>query len=1057
MSVPGQPLLSTAVRSARKTLSLALFAMITTVPMFAQVTTGTLAGTVVTRGDNAALPGVTVEATHVPTGTVYSTVSGGNGRYTIANVRVGGPYTVRTTLEGFRPQTETGIQVGLGTPAEVPVSMVLSALSEAITVTASADDIINPNRTGSSSAVSVEQIESLPTVNRSLQDFARTNPYFSVDPSDASATRVNVAGRNNRYNSIQIDGAVNNDLFGLSDTGTPGGGTDTQPISLDAIQQLQLVVSPYDVRQGGFTGGGINAVTRSGTNDFTGSLFGTKRDQQFVGDGPLDRPIANFDSDQYGGRIGGRIFKDRLFFFLSGEINTRQQPTGVSVDGSTGTRFNNPADATRLRDLLISKYAYDPGSLGDFAGETKSDLAFLRFDWNVNATNQLTLRHNYVDAIRDVISDRSTTRYRFDTSIYNTADETNSSVAQLNSVFGPATFNEARISLQTIRDKRTTPVIFPTVEIGGTGPRNGALNIGTERFSGANELDQDVLEFTDDFTLVRGNHSITVGTHNEVFEFKNLFLSEFYGYYYFPTVAAFESGTATEYRISFANGADPRRPTQFKAAQYGLYVSDLWRVSNNLSLTMGIRGDKPSYPDQPSFNAAVQDRIGFNTSNTGSEDIVYSPRIGFNWQPGGTGTQQLRGGVGIFAGRAPYVWISNVYGNTGIESTALSCTGSSCVRPAFNPNPLAQPRNLGSGGTVSVDLIDPDFTFPNVLRGTLGYDRNLFWGIRGTAEVVYSETQDDVFYTNVNRKQTGTSPLDGRPTFERVNTQLDNAVQLSNTSEGSELISSLQLTRPFSNGLTLSASYSHQDAQSALDATSSRAISNFQFRPTAGDIFLQDVARSQFEVRDRGTISTSYAFPTGPLGHTLALYYNVQSGRPYSVMIAGDPNRDGFSTNDLFFAPKAADSIILRNCPVTTSGPACAGSTAIPYATLGAFLTSLGLDPTEGRILDRNEFTEPTNRQLDFHYALELPVLRFGTEISFDVTNVLNLIDKENGKVRFVSNQTYTPVTYLGQDTASGKPIYREAFAGALNPGRQFNIADQRSRWQARLGLRVNF
>ncbi len=870
----------------------------------AQATTGTLAGVVLTRGDDSALPGVTVEALHVPTGTRYTGYTGGNGRYTIPNVRVGGPYTVTATLEGFKTGEVRNISVGLGNTTEVPLELGLASLAEAITVTATVDDIINPNKTGSSSAVSTEQIENLPTVNRSLQDFARTNPYFVVDAADFSATKITVAGRNNRYNSIQTDGAVNNDLFGLADTGTPGGQTDAQPISLDAIQQLQLVVSPYDVRQGGFTGGGINAVTRSGTNKISGSVFGSRRDPQFVGDGPLERPIADFEQTQYGGRVGGPIFRDKLFFFASGEINRRTSPTGFSADGSSGVSTNPTvsAGALQLKNFLISKYNYDPGTLGDFSAATDSDLIFGRLDWNANASNQVTLRHNYVKAARDVFGGRSSSRFTFDTATYAQSDETNSTVAQVNSVFGANAFNEGRINYSTIKDMRAPPIIFPSIEIGGSA-RNGTYVAGTERFSGANALDQDVLEVTDDFTLIRGNHTVTVGTHNEFFEFKNLFISEFYGYYFFSTLADFEAGQAREYRISYSTGDNPRRPAQFEAGQYGLYVNDSWRVNNQLSLTLGIRGDKPTFGDSPSFNQNVMNLIGYSTSETASDRVVISPRVGFNWQP--SADQQVRGGLGVFAGRTPYVWISNAYANTGVESVALSCILPSCTPPAFNADPNNQPRNLGAGGALSVDLIDPDFEFPRVLRATLGYDRNLFGGVRGSAEVLYSQTQKDVFYYNVNRKPLGNNPLDGRPTYQRVSTSVADAIYLANTDNGRELSYTLQLNRPFANGLTVSANYAHQDTKSAFDATSSRAISNWQFRHTKGDIFEQDLSRSGFEIENRFNVSTSYNFRTGPLAHNIGVFYNAQSGRPYSIMMAGDPNADGYSTNDLLYIPTA--------------------------------------------------------------------------------------------------------------------------------------------------------
>ena len=1057
--------------------------------LLAQVTTGNIAGTVSAKQDNNAMPGVTVEAVHVPTGTRYSTVSGANGYYQIPNARIGGPYRVTANLEGFKSMTADNVEVRLGQTTNVPLTLGMAAVSEAITVTASTDPIINPNRTGSESAVSTKQIETLPTVNRTLQDYARTNPYISVDPQDASSTRLYIAGRNNRYNNIQIDGAVNNDLFGLADTGTPGGQTNANPISLDAIQQLQLVVSPYDVRQGGFTGGGINAVTRSGTNQIEGSLFGTKRSPSYVGksvpnfprgSGIVEKPITTFDQTQYGGRLGGAILRDKLFFFTSGERNRRNEPTGVSADGSTATVFTNPNgnNAAQFRQDLITRYNYDPGTLGDFPRNTNSNLFFGRFDVNLGNSSQVTLRHNYVKGINDTVSNRSATQYRFPTAIYTIADKTNSTVGQWNTVFNATMFNEFRLGHQTIKDIRNVPVVFPSIEIGGTPQSSPNLSAGTERFSGANALDQKIDELTDDFTLTRGNHTIVLGTHNEAFRFKNLFLSEFYGYYYYPTLARFESGDCTnlpagqtcEYRISYATGSNPRNPTSFAARQYGLYVNDQWHMNNNITLTFGVRADRPSFPDTPSFNPTVQSTIGFSTASKPHNTTVLSPRFGFNWQPVAGGTQQVRGGVGIFAGRAPYVWISNAYGGTGVFSVALACvTSAGCKPPAFNPDPNAQPKGLGSTGSLSVDMVDPNFKFPRVLRGTLGYDRDLFFGIRGTVEALYSKSQEDVYYTNVNRKQTGTSALDGRPTYALVNSQVFDATMLTNTSKGSESIQTIQLNRPFARGVTLSASYAHQNAKSAFDATSSRAISNWRFQHTQGDIFTPTLGRSAFEVEHRLNASASYNLSTGPLNHTLGLYWNAQSGRPYSLLFSSDINKDQYSSNDLLYIPGGADKFIL--CPSNATAPTatspCGSRTALDTNLFQQFISSTGLNPNKARILNKYESREPWSRELDFHYALELPVRFVRTEIDADVLNLLHLISKDYGNVYFVSNQNTSPVAYVGQDAASGKPIYREGSTtfdssgnrtlGSLTPNRQFSVADLRSRWQARVGLRLSF
>ena len=1043
----------------RHSLLVIVCAMLAITPVaHAQVTTGGISGTV-TAADGSALPGVTIEAVHVPTGTVYTAVTGPTGTFLIPNVRVGGPYRVTASLEGFRPFATSNVNVALGTTAAVPVQLQLASVAEAITVTADADPVINPNRTGSTSAVSEEQIESLPTVNRNLQDFARTNPYFNVDPGDESGTRMSVAGRNNRYNTIQIDGAVNNDLFGLADTGTPGGQADAPAISLDAIEQIQMVVSPYDVRQGGFTGGGINVVTRSGANDLSGSLFYSKRDEQLIGEGPFGNEVDAFDSELLSGRLGGRIVRDRLFYFLNGESNAREEANGVSAEAGNvfGVNATIAERAQQAQAIAQARYGYNPGSLGDIPEQRDSTNFFGRLDWNIGSRNQLTLRHNYVDATRDVVSDRFSSRFRFPNAIYAFADETNSTVAQLNTAFSGYAFNEARVNMTTIRDARAVPTpIFPSVEIGGR-PRSAEVILGTERFSGANSLDQDILAITNDFTWIAGTHSITIGTHNEIFDFKNLFMSDAYGYYFFPDLAAFEAGNPSEYSITVATGNDPRRPTSFDAAQYGLYISDAWAIRPDLTLTLGLRGDMPRFGTTPSNNPVVQDAIGFRTAQTPSEDVILSPRFGFNWQL--PGEQQLRGGIGVFAGRAPYVWISNVYGNTGVEQQALSCAGS--CNPTFVTDPFNQPTNFPAGsGAFSVDLIDPDFQLPRVLRSTLGYDRELFFGIRGTIEGVWSRNLEDVYYQNVNKVQTGTSELDGRPTYSNVSSGLRDAILMTNTDKGEQMMASLQLNKSFGRGFTLSASYAWQDAKAAFEGTSSRAISNWQFWETKGDIFEPELSRSQFETEHRINAAASWRVNTGVLGHTIAFYYNAQSGDPYSILIGSDINRDGYSTNDLLFVP---NNVILcpSNARTATAASPCGVSSGNAISQLDAnrfydFLESAGIDD-RGRTLDRFQATTDWSRQLDFHYELGLPVFGRGrTAITADVLNVLNMIDSEYGNVEFVAFDEYAPVAFHGI-AEDGTPIYRERFNGSSEAGSQFSTANLRSRWQARLGLRLSF
>jgi hypothetical protein len=1002
----------------------------------AQVTTGGIAGQVVDKAQGGALPGATVSVVHVPTNATVTLTTDAQGRFVLPNARPGGPYTVRAALEGFQSAEQNEVTIGLGRTTEVELALDLEQVSEEITVTGTAEELINPNRTGSESLVSVDEIEAFPTVRRNLLDVARTNPYASIRPGDDNQKDISFAGRSNKYNNIQIDGSNYNDLFGLGESGgTPAGQTNSQPIQLDALQELQVSVSPYDVRQGGFTGGAINAVTKSGTNEFHGSAYYAERDPDYVGDGPSDIPVKNFDEEQFGASFGGRIVPDKLFFFVAGESNDKTEPSGVSADGSTGTQFGKPADAARFQSILQTKYGYDPGGLGDIAIATESEHVFARLDWNAASNHNLTFRYNFIDAFRDDVANRSRTVFRFPKATFSRDAEIDSTVVQLNSILGSA-FNEARIGYQELLDIRSFPEAFPSVEVGGTGPRRGELLGGTEQFSGLNRIEQEVLELHDDVTFLQGDHTVTIGTHNEFFTFKNFFLASFFGYYYFPTLDALDKGLATEYQISFANGTNPAAPiSDFGVSQWGLYAGDQWRVNDRLTFSYGLRGDLAKFDDDPDHNPLVLSALGIDTSDVPDDNLIVSPRIGFNWDPRGKGEDQVRGGIGIFAGRTPYVWISNVYAGTGVVSTALTLRGSI----PFNPDPFSQPHS-GVGGTPTVDVIDPDFEFPQVLRGTIAYDRSLpWWDLRATVELIHSQVEEEIYYVNANRVQTGTNALDGRPTYARKSTAINDAPLLTNTGEGEETVASIVVSRPARGGVGLNAGYAWMDAESAFEGGSSRAISNWQFWPVRGDIFRPEASTSGFETEHRFWANANYSFDTGPVTHELGLFYSAESGRPYSVLMGGDPNKDGFSTNDLLYVPQAGQVIFQ-------------GFTAEQFQ---AYLSFHGLGGPG--IVARNASRAPWSRRLDFHYGLGLPISKVRAQVTVDLLNVWNLIDSDEHISEFVAFGTTTPIT-TSVDSATGKTIYRENFPGAItNPASAFSTSDTLSRWQARLGLRLSF
>ncbi|MEM9555847.1 MAG: TonB-dependent receptor [Acidobacteriota bacterium] len=1026
-----------------RSLCLALALAFVAVPMaFGQGVTTSAIGGIVTDQDGGALPGALVTAVYEPTGTTYTAVTSATGRFNMQNTRVGGPYSVTAELDGFRPQQTEGVFTQLGEKVDLAFTLQLDSIEETVVVVGESTPLINSSKTGNTSNVYTEVINSLPSISRGLEDFARTNPFFNVNPDNDEEAQVTVAGRNNRYNNITIDGAVNNDLFGLGASGTPGGQTETTPISLDAIQEIQLLVAPFDVRQGGFSGGGINAITRSGTNDFKGSVFYFTRDEGLVGDGPDDREFGTFEEEQYGFRLGGKIIEDKAFFFVNGEVNAIDEPSGFTISGGPGQPFGFEAEAQRFAQIAQTQYGFDVGALDEQTLSQESDKFFARFDFNLNDSNNLLVRFNYVDALKDFLRPESDA-YEFPSHGHVIESETSSLVAQLNSVLGSDRFNEARISYQDVADQRRSaaqPFPYINVEVGDV-----EFEAGTERFSTANALDQELIEIHNDFTWIVGDHTITIGTHNELFSFSNLFIRENFGSYQFENLDAFEAGIAFQYDHSFSQTSDPLQRADFDVESWSAYVGDQWAVRDNLTLTLGVRVDLPRFPDDPNRNPASEATFGFRTDVTASNDLVFSPRLGFNWDPANNGKSQVRGGVGIFAGRAPFVWISNQYSNTGIEFGRLRVQGEI----PFNPDPFNQPTQVGDLFTNEINLIDPDFQMPTIWRANLAYDRELgFWGMTGSAEVIYSEVIEDITYQNLNLRDTGTTvPFDGRPVFETLDRSFADVIFLTNTDEGDQTSLALKLERPLRDGIYGYVSYVYSDSSVVNDGTSSQARSNWRFMETTGDPNNLSASTSDFEVEDRISAALSYRLEWNDRwATTFGLFYNAQSGRPYSTTYGfnfpdfASINGDGQS-NDLIYVPAGPGDVEIVN-----------GT----WEDLDRYISlDSGLDGARGGIVDRNASTAPWTHTLDLQISQEIPVPNSKLEITLDILNLANLFDSDSGVNRFVNFSGVSPIEYEGT-TDDGRPIYFLEDV-VFNPEERFETDDLRSRWRAKLGVRWSF
>ena len=1000
------------------------------------VTTGTITG-LVQDPQGGVLPGVTVTAVHVPTGTTYESTSQGDGRFTMLNVRVGGPYQLTAALSGFRNAAIGDVNVRLGEATDVPVRMQLATVAETVTVTADISPVFTGSRSGTAENIGSAVIENLPTITRSFQDIARTSPYVNQLSADDGQSALSLAGRNVRYNNVQIDGAVNNDLFAISseggNTGMPGGNAGVQPISFDVIQELQIVVSPYDVRQGMFSGGGINAITRSGTNQVRGSAFYVFRDENFVGSGPDKKKISTFSDKQFGGTLGGPILQNQAFFLGNVEWGQKKTPSGFSASGTSGAPWGHTSEVQQIIDIARNQYGFDPGGLDEKTREADSNKIFVRTDFNLRQ-HQLTLRHNYVDGFQDLGSQDNIT-YRLPSHFYTQNSATNTTVGQLNSRFGTAV-NEFRVSYQRIRDARTFDDRFPRVRVRlADGTR---VDLGTDPNSQANELDQDVWEVHNDYTMIRGTHTYTFGTHNEFFKFRNLFIQNLFGNYEFASIDKFAAGLAQAYTHGFSQTSDPLQAGRFSVQQYSLYAGDQWRLHPNFTLTYGLRWDKPVFPDTPSSNPDAVNLFGHRT------DIVptpasWSPRAGFNWDLTGDGpNQQVRGGFGLFTGRNPYVYLSNQYVNSGIEFRRLNASFSSSANLPFSADPDNQSKTIAGASTNEIDVIDPDYQFPSMLRGNVAYDRDLPFGIVGNVELLLTETVKDVNYSNLNLVQTGTR-LDGRPVFAKISSAYSDVIKLRNTDEGWSRQITGQLERRFQSGWFARGAYTYGRSKTVSDTTNSTARSTWANVYTPGNINDPPLATSNYDLHHRVVLSGSYNFDFRKAAVTLSMYYNGQTGRPYSYNFGSDLNGDGVTTNDLLYYPLESE--------VTVGG-------GFTYQDLVNFLEAGDCEGTSpGTIFARNSCRMPFVHNLDFRAAINVPIGRFRPEFTVDVLNLLNAFDRTLGVVEYAA---FNDLLVVNATEAAGRYNYTLNSVARPNAVR-FSRDDLRSRWQAQLGMRLRF
>jgi hypothetical protein len=1110
-------------------------------------TTAAMSGTI-TDSKGSALPGATVIAVHTPTNTQYVAPTNADGRFNIQNMRVGGPYTVKVTFVGYQDFNRTGVNLTLAENFRLDVKLSDSStqLTE-VTVTGRQNPVINADRTGAATTIQRAQIERLPTINRSFDDFTRLTPQSNGQ---------SFGGRSSAFNNITIDGAIFNNSFGLSST--VGGQANAQPISLDAIDQIQVSIAPYDVRQGSFTGAGINAVTRSGTNKFSGSVYTFYRNQNYVGSkvGDFKQDYPNFNLKNYGFRVGGPIIKDKLFFFINGEQEDRiDPPTGNYIANRAGLPApggNSTTSAASARDLdilsnfLSTNYGYNPGPYENYNLRQFSRKATVKIDWNISANHRFNIKYNYLKSYRDVTPSNSgslgpsnigRTQSQFGlpyySSYYTINNNLNSIIAELNSTFGGGKFsNNLTAGYSAFRDFRESPAggIFPLVDIGtattrtaaggGINATNSLTSFGYEPFSAFNILNSDVYQFGDNFTAFLGKHNVTVGTYNELYKFSNGFSPNYYGNYSFNGLDDFYAAARTpgaplgytrdangqpvanttgslaypqRYQLSYSalpDGSFPFAVTN--AAQLGLYVQDEWSPRSNLKFTIGLRGDLPIiYSDiarnEAAANLTFRDGIRLETDKLPSRKVLFSPRIGFNWDVNDDRKTQVRGGTGIFTGRVPFVYLSNQAGNNGVQFGSFSRTGAavSAAGNYFDPSVDAyRPTGAAANTSYNLAVSARDFKFPQVWRSNLALDKDLGNGFVATVEGMYTRDLNAVYFQNVNLPQSQRQAVgaDNRPIFynfgtinttgpnaglyttasvgsgasaqasliannriyngqggaSATNPVITDAILLNNTSKGYSYSVTAQLQKTFGNGLYASAAYTYTDSRSVNDG-GSIAQSSWRDRQVSGDPNADVLSYSNFLLQHRVIGSASYRREyLGHLGTTVSLFYEGAPAGRFSYTYAGDMNGDGSggSGNDLMYIPRDQSEIALRDITFSAAQGGGTYSAAQQWVDLNNYINQdKYLNQRRGAYAERNGAVRPWQHRVDVRLLQDLFTNigenRNALQLSIDIFNVGNLLNSNWGTFR-TPNVT-NPLTFVGYD-AQGRPNFN--FPYLTNPVR---------------------
>jgi hypothetical protein len=1053
-------------RPVLRALSFLALAVVPAVLAGQGVTTAAVQGRVVGE-DGSPIVGARVHVVNIADGRRWEVASRPDGRFLIEGVAVGS-YRVEVRALGFSAAARDGIVLTLGERLVADFTLQRAAIElSPVTVRGTPDPVLDRGRTGPAEVIPRSTLAALPNLGRGFLSLTLLSPQAVSSvrtPAINTASGIAFDGQNRVYNSFQIDGGVNHDLYRGQ---LPGRESFPRPLSLEALEEIQILVAPFDVRHGGFVGGLVNAVTRSGSNDVHGSLFGYLTDAALVRRGGIGDAVGDFRTWQFGGTLGGPIVRDRAHYFLSVDMQQRVVPDpGPLISDTAGgadlSRIGiSYASAVRFRDIMDTLYGLDVGRFGPVDGRVPAHDVFGKLTTQLATNSHLDGSYHYVHGNRRDFLLRSHGNYYL--SSYAQQEPSTSHAARLGwtSLFASRWSNELLVSYMRQRDFCRPGAAFPEIRVFNAPV--GFLAAGTTGGCGLTTQLQDALEITNNATLGIGRHVFTIGTHGEFLRFRDDLVSASSGLWEFDGLDALEAGRARRYQRTL-RGPAWDDGVDFRARLVALYGQDRWSPTPALTLTLGLRLDVPFLPDAVPTNESLKAALGVDTGRLPSGNVLWSPRLGVNYDVGGVGRTFVRGGIGLFSGRPPYRWISNAYRDDGTQELFLDCRGVQA--PQFDPT--NQPTScVSTGPQPRLSFFDPDVRFPQNLKVALGLDHHLLGGLVGTVDVLFTRAVHQLYVSDANlAPPLGTSHGEGnRPLYGTINASTGAAtparlsaafgpvVRVSDRSGDHALSISTQLRTRIGGAVEGSALYAYTRARDRMSIAHIVARAMLEGTIVDGTLENRRLGTSLFEIPHRVQLTAGMRLPYNT---RLGLLYSGASGRPFTYTVSGDANADGMGVGlrqDPAYVPRdRADITMDGNGGSAGIGTAAQQDSA--YALLDSFIEAVPcLRAQRGRILARNSCRNAWFGTLNARVTKAFPaVAGHSLEVSADVYNVLNLINSRWGLSQYDGLTFATDLVVLrGYDTINGRGIYEFR----LPPRNQ--IEDLASRWQTELSVRYVF